>query len=560
MSWRTAILCALVALPAAAHALPGDVVSEMQAPGRTCTGLAFDGKLVWVADHVADTLFALDPVQRKVVAQLKSPGYRPAGLAFDGEQLWNVDVTQALVFRLRPSDGLITRTLPSPVSQPRALAWDGAALWLSDDKGKTIHQVDPSDGTTIREIPFPAKSVDGLAHDGRYLWVADRLADKLFALEPEHGEVIATLRAPGPHVTGLEAVGEGLMAVDYQADRIYTVRKDDREHVIRRQPRDAWVVFTHQVRNFGPDPLVGVDTYLALPRDLTSQTLLSEPYFNREPNARLTDRWGQPSAHFHGEFLTAGKADTVEMKVHLRAWDVSWVVYPEKVKSLKQIPRDIRRRYLVDAPKYDLKHPTITEAVAEVVGKERNPYWIARKLYRHVHQKMRYERVGGWDVAPKVLARGTGSCSEYSYVYIALCRAAGLPARYVGSLVVRKDDASYDDVYHRWVEVYLPPYGWVPVDPSRGDKATEAKRAEGFGHLTHDFLVTTHGGGGSEQLGWGYNAQASYTCKGRCRVEFESIAEWSPEDPDRPYDLTRPPARAVSGSTPRTLSAPSAGK
>ena len=539
------LLVAMFALPSATSAFPGDVVHELQAPGRTCTGLAYDGERIWVADHGSDALIAIDASSGKLAGELKSPGYRPAGLAFDGEQLWNVDVAQARLFRLRTEDGLITRSIPAPVETPRALAWDGGALWVSDDTGRSVHQVDPIDGTTMREVSFPGQSVDGLAHDGRYLWIADRLEDKLFALHPESGEVVVTLRSPGPHPTGLDVFGEGLINVDYQSDRIYILRRYDREHVVRREPRDAWVIFTHQLRNFGPDPLVDYDTFLAVPKNLTSQTLLSAPQYNRDPTALLLDRWGQRVAHFHGEYLTGGKTGTVEMKVRLRAWDVRWVIYPEKVQPLKFTPREVRASYLADAPKYDINSPTIKRAVREAIGDEKNPYWIARKLYRYVHDAMRYRRVGGWDIAPKVLERGTGSCSEYSFVYIALCRAAGLPARYVGALVVRKDDASYDDVYHRWVEVYLPPYGWVPVDPSRGDKATEAERADAFGHLAHDFLVTTHGGGESEHLGWSYNADSRYTCKGRCRVEREGIAEWSPEDPDLPDDLRRfPTARS----------------
>jgi transglutaminase-like putative cysteine protease len=406
-------------------------------------------------------------------------------------------------------------------------------LWVSDNAGKTIHRVDPQDGTTIREVPFPGKSVDGLAFDGHYLWVADRLADKLYAVHPPSSEVLVTLKAPGPHATGLGWDGKNLVVVDYQTDKIYTIRRDDDKFVIREDPRDAWVVFTHQVRNFGPDPLPELDIFLAYPQDLVSQKLLSTPAFEPRPVEMLADQWGQKVARFHFKNHPARKAATVKMKVNLKAYTVHWVIYPEKVQSLWKIPSEIRRKYLVDNPKYDIKNPIIKKAIKEAVGSEKNPYWIARKIYRIIHQKMHYEMVGGWDVAPKVFARGSGSCSEYSYVFIAMCRAAGLPARYVGSLVVRKDDASYDDVYHRWVEVYLPPYGWIPVDPSRGDKPSEAERADSFGHLYHDFLITTHGGGGSNLLGWNYNYNERYTCKGRCKVEVEAIAEWSPEDPGK---------------------------
>jgi transglutaminase-like putative cysteine protease len=136
-------------------------------------------------------------------------------------------------------------------------------------------------------------------------------------------------------------------------------------------------------------------------------------------------------------------------------------------------------------------------------------------------------------VAPRVLARGSGSCSEYSFVFIAMCRAAGIPARYVGSVVVRRDASSWDDVYHRWVEIYLPGFGWLPVDPSRGDKKSEAKRGDAFHHLTPDFVVTTQSGGGSRYLGWTYNYDARWTCLGRCLARPDAIAEWAPKGPRR---------------------------
>ncbi|HWR83817.1 MAG TPA: transglutaminase-like domain-containing protein, partial [Candidatus Deferrimicrobium sp.] len=141
---------------------------------------------------------------------------------------------------------------------------------------------------------------------------------------------------------------------------------------------------------------------------------------------------------------------------------------------------------------------------------------------------LEYERVGGWNTAPTVLERGNGSCSEYSFVFIAMCRAAGLPARYVGAVSIRGDDASWDDVFHRWCEIYLPGYGWVPVDPSGGDSPWPADQADAFGYLNNRYLITTVSGGGSEYLDWGYNANERWTSTGRCKITVENIGEWSP--------------------------------
>lgn len=512
--------------------LPGEVLWDMPSPGKAATGLAFDGKQIWVADHVLDEILSVTPRGKGVGKRYKSPGHRPAGLVFDGKFLWNVDALEAKIYCLRPEDGVVVRVIPAPVTKPQALAHDGKALWVSDNATRAIHRVEPLDGTTIREIPFPGPSVDGLAFDGTYLWVADRISDRLYALTPETGEVVVSLRSPGPYPSGLAWTGKELLNVDYQSDRIFALRRDDSSFLVQESPRDIWVLFTEELRNYGPEPLLDAELLLAVPQSEDSQQLLSGPEYSQKPEHIDEDQWGQKVARFAFPKVPAGQSARVQMKVHVQARAVRYVIFPDKVQGLEKIPKPVRERYLVDNPKYDMKNPLIRSALAEAVGSERNPYWIARKIYRYLHQKIRYEMVGGWDVAPKVLERGSGSCSEYSFVFISMCRAAGLPARYAGALVVRKDAASFDDVFHRWVEVYLAPFGWIPVDPSRGDKATEVERADAFGGLEHDFLITTHGGGGSRLLDWYYNYHERYGCQGRCKVESEPIAEWSPEEPD----------------------------
>ncbi len=192
--------------------------------------------------------------------------------------------------------------------------------------------------------------------------------------------------------------------------------------------------------------------------------------------------------------------------------------------------------------------PAIQKAVKEAVGNEKHPYWIAQRVYRYIMQRMRYELSGGWNVAPVVLERGNGSCSEYSFVMISMCRAAGLPARYAGSVVIRGDDASRDDVFHRWVEVYLPNYGWVCVDPSGGDVPDPAGRAAFFGGLENRFLITTLGAGDSKTLGWDYNSNATWTGEGKVKLMQRKAGEWFPVgkkyEPKAMGETGSPPAKS----------------
>jgi transglutaminase-like putative cysteine protease len=265
-----------------------------------------------------------------------------------------------------------------------------------------------------------------------------------------------------------------------------------------------------------------------VPENLPNQELLAEIDYSPQPADFLMDKWGQKVAHYRFENLEAAQFTTVGMKVRAKLFEVRYFIFPEKVGKLEEIPKDVTEKFLADDTKYSVNSPFIQQSSKQAVGDETNPYWIARKIYNHVIDHMEYELAGGWNIAPTVLKRGTGSCSEYSFVYIAMCRAAGLPARYVGSVVIRGDDASDDEVFHRWVEVYLPNYGWIPIDPSGGDYEEPAKQANAIGNLQNRFLITTTGGGGSEYLEWGYNSNEKWTSQGKCKVYSEHIGEWSP--------------------------------
>ncbi|TKJ41868.1 transglutaminase [candidate division LCP-89 bacterium B3_LCP] len=513
---------------AAALAAVGDVTAAFPAPGTCPTGLSWDGKRLWVSDLKTDTLYAIDRTDGTVTDKIAAPTFRPLGLAFDGEGLWCVCGEEELLYRIIPKTSLVTHRLESPVEKPTGLAWDGKYIWVASRKAREIHQIDPEDGTTINSFPSPARYPQGLAFDGKYLWVADRVSDKIYLVNPTGGEVIAMFDAPAPYAYGLAWDGEKLWNADFQSDSIYCLSVGGDDAFIRKEGKKQRVEFTHEVRNYGPGIMESLDVYIAIPENLPNQELLGKPVFSPEPTGFLKDRWGQKVAHYHFTDSPAGTINKVSMTVEAEIWDTRWFIFPDKVGALDDIPADIRKEYLEDDDKFSLDHPTIQKAVTEAVGDETNPYWRMRRIFNYVIDNIYYEMSGGWNTAPAVLERGNGSCSEYTFVFIAICRAAGLPARYAGSIAIRGDDASLDDVFHRWAEVYLPNYGWIPVDASRGDSASPEHQADSIGHLTNTYIITTRGGGNSEYLGWTYNSDEKWVTRGKCKIYTEHIGEWNP--------------------------------
>ena len=527
----------VIFLPFSIRAYTGEVVKSFKTPGSFPTGLTFDGKHLWLADKKTDKLYCINPRNGNIIRDIQAPAYWPMGLAWDGEALWNADVKGGIplsenydgkIYRINPENGTILKTIQAPSSSPRGLTWDGKYLWCVDNDSDEIIQFSPDDGTTIKSFKSPASDPRGLTYDGKYLWVSDRSYDEIYMVDPVTGNVLIVCEAPGPFTRGLTYDGKYLWAVDYQNDKIYQLKIRDGEKYKRSKEKKSKVTFYHQITNFGPGDVITADVYFAIPSDRPNQTITGIIDFSPEPANFLMDKWGQETAHFYYQNIKQGEIKNSEMKLTVNTYDVRYFIYPEEVGSMNEIPTEIKNKFLENNEKYQYDHHVIQNAVKEAVGDEKNPYWIARNIYNYLMKNMYYEMQGGWNTAPTVLARGNGSCSEYAFIYIAMCRAAGLPARYVGSVVIRGDDACMDDVFHRWVEIYLPGYGWIPVDPSGGDSSSPRHQANYFGHLANRYLITTESGGGSETMSWTYNSNEFWTTDPKTNIIVDHFAEWEP--------------------------------
>jgi len=261
--------------------------------------------------------------------------------------------------------------------------------------------------------------------------------------------------------------------------------------------------FTHAIENTSSSIVHRQDLYVLVPQSNVSETVQSIG-FAPEPTEFLTDEWGQTVAHYVIDTMPGKSRLEFGWTARVTMADLSFDVDPADPLDLADIPADILASYTEDDTKYSLTSPVVQQAAAEAVANAANLYEQVRDTYQYVIDHLKYSREGSWDDAATVLARGDGSCSEYDFVLIALYRANGIPARYVGGSRLRADDDYVDTVFHRAVEVYLPGYGWVPLDPTLGDTQNDA---EGFlfkrygGH----FIMAT-AGGRSDLVRWNYHS------------------------------------------------------
>ncbi len=144
---------------------------------------------------------------------------------------------------------------------------------------------------------------------------------------------------------------------------------------------------------------------------------------------------------------------------------------------------------------------------------------LARAALEVVRRRVRYERAGGWDPAPRVLERGSGSCSESVFSYMAVCRRLGLASRWVGGSMHRAGPPgrALDQVFHRVAEVHLPGHGWAPAEATGSE---DGVAAEDLGRLPRGFLTLGRGdGGGDAATGVVYPSRHAWTEPKRTKGE-----------------------------------------
>ena len=128
----------------------------------------------------------------------------------------------------------------------------------------------------------------------------------------------------------------------------------------------------------------------------------------------------------------------------------------------------------------------IRKLAAEVTAGKTLPLAKARAIYDYTVDNLSYDKSGtGWgrgDINYACDAK-SGNCTDFHALLIGLCRASGIPARFVIGfpLPEEKREGSIGG-YHCWAEFYLEGKGWIPVDASEASK-NKARKEYYFGNL-----------------------------------------------------------------------------
>jgi transglutaminase-like putative cysteine protease len=123
-----------------------------------------------------------------------------------------------------------------------------------------------------------------------------------------------------------------------------------------------------------------------------------------------------------------------------------------------------------------------------------------------VQERVRYQKgsTSVEDSASAVLARGKGVCQDQAHVFIACCRAAGIPARYVSGYLYTGDAATTDTAAsHAWADVWLSDIrAWLGIDVTHREITgmQHCRLAVGRDYLDAAPVRGVRRGGGREKM------------------------------------------------------------
>lgn len=136
-------------------------------------------------------------------------------------------------------------------------------------------------------------------------------------------------------------------------------------------------------------------------------------------------------------------------------------------------PADPARAWLGERAPHIQFTPALKALSAKLVGLESNPYRIAQRLFAHVDSipwasAREYSTIR--NISDYAHRMGHADCGQQTLLLITLLRLNGIPARWQSGWEFGPGEF---DTMHDWGEFYLPPYGWLPMDVTHGQLASE---------------------------------------------------------------------------------------
>ncbi len=227
-----------------------------------------------------------------------------------------------------------------------------------------------------------------------------------------------------------------------------------------------------------------VRCWLPFPQEYRQQTDVR--LISTDPPGGRTAPNGSPHRTIYFERVVTDPSEPLRFQARFEFVTSAWCpdLDPAKAKPYDS-SGDLYRDFTAERPPHIVFTPEVRKIVADVAASEPNPLLRARKLFRWMDAnmpwcaEMEYSTIRS--LCAKGLAARRGDCGVQALTFITLCRAAAIPARWQSGFATRPNESNM----HDWSEIYIEPWGWLPVDASYGLQEHDEPDVQTFfcGHM-----------------------------------------------------------------------------
>ncbi len=150
--------------------------------GKQLTGLASDGRSLWIADVGSNTVLNFDPATGTLAGSYRV-GRGPSHVYFDRQRIW--------VFSDDGTATIIPLQIPVSIS-PARTAYDQGMLWMVDPKSQQLEGFSVDSRSVERSFTLPDTPNDVIGSEGT-IWLTLRNERRIIGLNPSGGGIVAAI-------------------------------------------------------------------------------------------------------------------------------------------------------------------------------------------------------------------------------------------------------------------------------------------------------------------------------------------------------------------------------
>jgi hypothetical protein len=211
------------------------------------------------------------------------------------------------------------------------------------------------------------------------------------------------------------------------------------------------------------------------------QRVLEDPTFSYAPSGQLVDQFGNRYAVFDAFTLGAHENFNITITYTVEE-NVSYIGYLEA--PISEINEKEFSIFLASQQYIESDASEIVSLAKTLAGDESNVFDLGKAIFDYTSTNITYNEEwlsiygGEWregqEGALWTLGNGSGLCRHFSALYTALARSLGIPSvvvmgcGFINLEAGKLCSGSSSGNAHAWVLLYLPEYGWMPVEPQGG--------------------------------------------------------------------------------------------